>query len=225
MPTTYINFHAQVNPFTVQNLMTAISQKLASGTDQFYVMLSTPGGHVQSGITVYNFLRALPSRLTMHNIGNVDSIGNAIFLAADERIACAHSTFMFHGVGFDVQNLRVEEKNARELLHGILADQIRIADIIVARTAINRNRSRKLFREARTKNANEALNARQHHSDREQRARTGVEFGGFLQGEHRTPDCSWLSGCGDGARQSAEGHDRSQNGNLEVKLEERPVRK
>ena len=93
----------------------------------------------------------------MHNIGNVDSIGNAIFLAADDRIACAHSTFMFHGVGFDVQNLRIEEKNARELLHHLLADQLRIADIIIDRTNITRGRSRQLFREARTKNAADAL--------------------------------------------------------------------
>jgi hypothetical protein len=64
---------------------------------------------------------------------------------------------MFHGVGMDVKNLRLEEKNAREMLHAILADQVRIADIIVERTRISRRSSRQLFREARTKDANEAL--------------------------------------------------------------------
>jgi ATP-dependent protease ClpP protease subunit len=157
MPITYINFHAGINPHTCQNLMTAMAQKLSAGTDHFYVLFSTPGGEVPTGITVYNFLRSIPALITMHNVGNVDSIGNAIFLSAKLRSACAHSTFMFHGVGFDVKNLRVEEKNARELLHGILADQARIADIIVDRTNISRRQSRQLFREARTKNANEAL--------------------------------------------------------------------
>lgn len=159
MTTTYINFHAYINPHTTQNLMTAISQKLMAGTTDFYILFSTPGGEVASGMTAYNFLRSIPATVTMHNIGNVDSIGNAIFLSANTRRACAHSTFMFHGVGFDVKNLRIEEKNARELLHGILADQGRIADIIVERTNIKRNSSRKLFREARTKNAVEALAA------------------------------------------------------------------
>jgi ATP-dependent protease ClpP protease subunit len=157
MPTTFVNFHAGINQRTSQNLMTAIAQKLATGTDHFYILLSTPGGEIPSGMTVYNFLRAIPARITMHNIGNVDSIGNAIFLAADERFACAHSTFMFHGVGLPIQNLVLEEKRAREVLHSLLADQVRIADIIVERTNINRRRSRQLFREARTKNANEAL--------------------------------------------------------------------
>lgn len=159
MPTTYINFHAPINQHTTQNLMAVVGQKLMQGTTDFYIMLSTPGGEVASGLTLYNFLRAIPANLTMHNTGNVDSIGNAIFLAADVRLACAHSTFMFHGVGFDVKNLRVEEKNARELLHGILADQNRIANIIVQRTNINRSRSRQLFREAKTKDANVALTA------------------------------------------------------------------
>lgn len=157
MPTTFINFHAQINALTTQNLMAAVAQKLMGGTDHFYIMLSTPGGEVASGLTLYNFLRALPATVTMHNVGNVDSIGNAIFLAANARFACPHSTFMFHGVGFDVKNMRIEEKNARELLHGILADQNRIADIMVERTNIQRGRSRQLFREAKTKNAADAL--------------------------------------------------------------------
>src|SRR5262245_7966490 len=109
MPTTYLNFHAPINPFTAQNLMTAASQKLAAGTDDFYVLFSTPGGEVQSGIALYNFFRAIPAQITMHNMGNVDSIGNAIFLAGERRYACTHSTFMFHGVGFDVKSLRIEE--------------------------------------------------------------------------------------------------------------------
>ena len=54
MPTTYINFHAAINPNTVQNLMSAISQKLNVGTAHFYILLSTPGGTVPSGMTVYS---------------------------------------------------------------------------------------------------------------------------------------------------------------------------
>lgn len=156
MPDTYINFHAAITLQTAQNLMAAISQRLMTGTDHFYVLFSTPGGAVASGITLYNFLRAVPARVTMHNVGNVDSIGNAIFLAANDRVACAHATFMFHGVGFDIQNTRLEEKSAREFLNGILAEQKRIADILVARSKVTARQARQLFREARTKDAAQA---------------------------------------------------------------------
>ena len=117
-------------------------------------MLSTLGGAVMNGMNLYNVLRAMPFKLITHNVGNVDSIGNAVFLAGAERYACPHSTFMFHGVGFDTQpNMRLEEKNTRETLNGILADQKRIGSIIGDRTKLGESEIEALFREAQTKDA------------------------------------------------------------------------
>lgn len=104
-----------------------------------------------SGITLYNFLRGMPFNLIVHNIGNVDSIGNAIFLAGNTRYACGHSTFMFHGVGFDRPASRLEEKALREMLDGLASDQRRIGSIIVERTQIAENEIEGLFREAQPK--------------------------------------------------------------------------
>jgi ATP-dependent protease ClpP protease subunit len=120
-------------------------------------MLSTPGGAVPSGLTLYNFLRSLPCKITTHNMGNVDSIGNAVFLAGERRIACPHSTFMFHGVGLDVANMRLEEKNVRESLEAIMSDQRRIGNVISDRTNITSDETGELLREASTKDANFAL--------------------------------------------------------------------
>jgi ATP-dependent Clp protease, protease subunit len=144
---------------TTQNLMATCAQLVANGTTEIYLVLSTPGGQVMAGLTVYNFLKGLPVKLITHNVGNIDSIGNAIFLVGEERIACQHSTFMFHGVGFDIQNqtIRLEEKLLRERLNSILADQTRIGAIIQAHTNIDANEAGELFREARTKDANAAL--------------------------------------------------------------------
>jgi hypothetical protein len=61
---------------------------------------------------------------------------------------------MFHGVGFDhKQAFRVEQKNAQEMLNGILADQKRITDIMVERTGIDAAEAADLFKEARTKDS------------------------------------------------------------------------
>lgn len=157
MPTAYINFHAVVLPLTAQHLMSACAQVLHQGHDEIYLMLSTPGGQVASGLTLYNYLRALSCRVVTHNMGNVDSIGNAIFLAGVKRLACPHSTFMFHGVGLDVSNVRLEEKSLRESLESILSDQRRIGNVISDRTSITADETRELFREASTKDANFAL--------------------------------------------------------------------
>jgi ATP-dependent protease ClpP protease subunit len=114
-----------------------------------------------NGMNLYNVLRGLPAELVFHNVGNVDSIGNAIFVAGDDRYACAHSSFMFHGVGVDVQaGLRLEQKNTQEMLNNILADQNRMANILVERTALTSAEAADLFKEARTKDAAYAASKR-----------------------------------------------------------------
>jgi ATP-dependent protease ClpP protease subunit len=112
------------------------------------------------GLNLYNLLRGMPFRLVTHNVGSVNSIGNAIFLAGEHRLACPHSTFMFHGVGFDItQPMRFEEKVLRERLDGLLADQKRIADIIEERTSLDAKQIEPLFLEAQTKDATFAIGA------------------------------------------------------------------
>lgn len=63
-----------------------------------YFLISSEGGSVDAGITLYNVLRALPQEITMHNIGRVDSIANVVFLAGARRYASPHSTFVLHGI-------------------------------------------------------------------------------------------------------------------------------
>lgn len=73
------------------------------------------------------------------------------------RETCPHSTFMFHGVGFDMKpGVRLEEKSAREYLDSILQDQARIGNIIRDHTSLDEGQVGELFREARTKDASYA---------------------------------------------------------------------
>jgi hypothetical protein len=91
--------------------------------------MNCPGGNVVSGIAVYNAMIAMPYPIVTHNIGDVDSIANVIFLGGNERYACPGSTFIFHGVGFSGNaNERLEEINLRAKLDSILADHKRIAE-------------------------------------------------------------------------------------------------
>ncbi len=124
-----------------------------------YLLLSTPGGNVMNGLNIYNVLLGMPFELITHNVGNVDSIGNAIFLAGNKRYACPHSTFMFHGVGFDLKNHtgRLEEKNLKESLASILTDHKRIGSIITERTKLDEKVVASLFSEAQTKDATYAV--------------------------------------------------------------------
>jgi ATP-dependent Clp protease, protease subunit len=150
----YISFSAEINPTTTEQLIATATQLVGAGHNHLYILFSTPGGAVMNGMNVYNVFRGLPAKITFHNVGNVDSIGNAIFLAGDDRFACPHSTFMFHGISFNHPNaFIVDRRYAKQMLDGILADQKRIASIIVERTNINAIQAANLFKEAGTKDA------------------------------------------------------------------------
>lgn len=154
---TYISFSAEINPSTTEVLLATMAQCVNNGVKDVHLLLSTPGGAVMNGLTIYNVLRGMPFTLTTHNVGNVDSIGNAIFLAGAKRLACPHSTFMFHGVGLDVPpGMRLEEKFLREILSNINADQTRIGSILTERTQLTSEQISVLFLEATTKDANYA---------------------------------------------------------------------
>jgi ATP-dependent Clp protease protease subunit len=154
----YVSFSAEINVVTTEVLLNVVSNIVANNIPEVYLMLSTPGGVVMNGMNLYNVLRAMPIKLTTHNVGNVDSIGNVVFLAGEKRYACKHSTFMFHGVGIDIaQGVRLENKLLRERLDGIEADHLRIGGVIEDRTKLDKATIAQLFLEARTKDAEFAV--------------------------------------------------------------------
>lgn len=150
----YVSFSAEVNPNTTEVLIGAMANCANLGVKKVYLLISTPGGAVMNGMNVYNVLRGMPFDLVTHNVGNVDSIGNVIFLAGKERYATPHSTFMFHGVGLTANgNMRLEEKILREYLGNIQADHKRIGAILAQGSSLSEAEVETLFLEAQTKDA------------------------------------------------------------------------
>jgi ATP-dependent protease ClpP protease subunit len=134
-PVVYISFSAEINAHTTESLLAVAARCVEQKVGEVCLMISTPGGNVMNGMNIYNVLRAMPFKLITHNVGNVDSIGNVIFLAGETRYASPHSTFMFHGVAFDsVAGVKLDERLLKERLNGVLTEQGRIASIIAERT-------------------------------------------------------------------------------------------
>jgi len=155
----YINFSAEINPHTSEALMNFLADQANKGQKEFYVLLSSGGGSVKDGVTLYNYIQALPAKFIMHNIGVVNSVANVIFLAADERYAVPSSSFLFHGVGFDIlQPARLELKDIRERMTTIEKDQKLISDIILKRTKIKETELKEMFLEAAVKSPEQAKN-------------------------------------------------------------------
>ena len=173
--TTYISFNAPIDQTTSNALLGAIGGEMSKGVGKIYLLLSTPGGNVMNGITVYNALRAMPVELTTHNIGVVDSIGNVVYLAGETRYACPVSRFMFHGVGFNIKD-RLEEKHLVEKLDSLRSDQSLITDIFHERTNINTKEAEALFLRAAFMSPQEAQSRGIVHEVQDAQIPQGARF-------------------------------------------------
>lgn len=173
-PLVYVSFSAEIIPSTTESLISVMTGCATAQVQKVYLLISTPGGSVMNGMNLYNILKGMPFELITHNVGNVDSIGNAVFLAGEKRYATANATFMFHGVGFNAsQNQRFEEKNLRERLGSILSDQRRIGNIMSQHTNLSSEEISRLFREAQTKDARYAIDKGIIHEVRDAQIPTG----------------------------------------------------
>jgi ATP-dependent protease ClpP protease subunit len=153
-PPTYVSFVAPITHQSAQVLLAAFAELVKQQVKSAYLLFSTNGGQVMEGVALYTALRAFPFTLTTHNIGNVDSVGNIIFLAGGRRYASPAATFLFHGVVFPVTGLtQLEEKLLVERLDSIRADHKRLSSIIAARTSLTLQEAQDLFVQQATKDA------------------------------------------------------------------------
>lgn len=153
----YISFNAPIVPVSVQALMGTLAKSVQDGYSEINVLLSTPGGEVNQGITLYNFIKALPVTVNMFNIGNVNSIGNVVYQAGTKRTTCEFSSFMFHGVGFDIKNERFELSHFQDKMKSLQNDQSLILEIMVRHTKMSVADIEDLFRKMAFINAQESL--------------------------------------------------------------------
>jgi ATP-dependent Clp protease, protease subunit len=157
--TFYVNFVDSITLAKVKQLMaicTQIFQK--EKPDEIYFLFASPGGEVQAGIALYNFLKALPCRITMHNTGAIDSIATVIFMAGDRRIASPGTSFHFHGVGATVGgNTRLTHAHLLELLSNLQQDENKIAVLLSSNSSLTLDELQILFRQGETKDLTFAM--------------------------------------------------------------------
>jgi ATP-dependent protease ClpP protease subunit len=153
----FVLFLADVNEASCANLVGTTINLRDQGATEICLLLATTGGKVISGFAAHHTLRGLGVKLVTHNVGSINSIGNVLFLAGDERFACPHSTFMFHGVLWGVPAGNMTGQQTREILASITADEERISALIAERTNLTTEQVEAFFRDAATKDAEYAL--------------------------------------------------------------------
>jgi len=127
----YVRFLAPVIPQTTAQLFQLFDHALQSKMERVHLMLSSPGGSVFHGLSIYNYLKGAPFDTYTYNFGSVDSIGVIIFCAGSRRLCVPHARFLIHPVQFNVQGPSAfDEKQLDEHLKSLKIDQENIARVI-----------------------------------------------------------------------------------------------
>jgi len=158
--TIYMNYYEQIDQGRVKVLMSFLTNLVAKNDPgTLYFLYSSTGGDVNAGIVLYNFLRALPVKVVMHNTGAIDSIATVVFLAGEERYAAKHSSFLLHGVTSTFpEKHTLGLTQAREIVSRMEQDQKKIAGIIGEHTKLSLDAIEKLLIQGEAKGSQFAKN-------------------------------------------------------------------
>ena len=157
MKECYIRFMAPVIPATIDSLMKIVDKKLNDKYERLNLLLSSPGGSVFHGLSVYNFLKGAPIEVYTYNFGSVDSIGVVMYCSGSKRFCVPHARFLIHGVKLTFQGQMIlDEFQLHEHLKSVQIDQKNIARVIADNTGKGADVIEKDMHDRKTLNPNEA---------------------------------------------------------------------
>ena len=102
------------------------------GDDPITIYIGSPGGHVESGDTIFDMIRFIGPTVRVVGTGWVGSIATHIYLAAERenRYALPNTRFLIHqpagGFGGDASDIEIHAREilkTRERINGIIAEQ------------------------------------------------------------------------------------------------------
>ena len=100
--------------------------------DPITLYVGSPGGHVESGDTIYDMIQFIKPVVRIVGTGWVGSIANHIYLAAEKenRFALPNTRFLIHqpsgGFGGDATDIQIHAQEilkTRERINGVIADR------------------------------------------------------------------------------------------------------
>lgn len=125
-----IIFSVPVNQSTVSALMGNCLGAINQGATELNIYISSQGGDLLAGFTAYHFLKALPIPVITHNLSNVESVANIIFLAGSERKANPGSRFLFHPFHWGLGGPTVDHSRISEWTACLNNDLERFVDVV-----------------------------------------------------------------------------------------------
>ncbi|MBI5102526.1 MAG: ATP-dependent Clp protease proteolytic subunit [Nitrospirae bacterium] len=92
----FVSCASPIDDQLVQNIFKLFSDIIRNNVKTVHLLLHSPGGTVQSGIALYNFLTNIPVNIIMYNGGWVGSSAVLFYLAGKTRKASSNAIFILH---------------------------------------------------------------------------------------------------------------------------------
>jgi ATP-dependent protease ClpP protease subunit len=107
-----------IHPWT-QCFRNVLAQFASQGVQNVTILISSTGGSLFEGFSLYNIIRLMPYECHMHNIGMIQSIANIVFLAGKKRTASKHSSFLLHNFTWTFAQETLTEPQVHERAIGL----------------------------------------------------------------------------------------------------------
>lgn len=102
--------------------------------DEITLYISSNGGEVTSGLSLYDYIRMMKSPLKTVCIGTAASMGAILFLAGEKRLMLPHSKIMIHDPTCAFGLNRVTPLEAQDKTNDLMKVRKEICSIIADRT-------------------------------------------------------------------------------------------
>lgn len=130
-------------PVTQESCASLLKQLMyldSCGPVPITLIISSPGGDVDSGLAVYDTIRLLRSPVRTACAGMAASMGAILFLSGAERVMLPHSRLMIHDPAFgNPESAGTRPSEVRAALDSLLECQSTIVEIIADRTGLSKD--------------------------------------------------------------------------------------
>jgi ATP-dependent protease ClpP protease subunit len=131
----YVGFNALIDRKAAEQLVMVCTQAQQNGFSTINIAINSAGGLLDQAYYAYHWLEALPVTIITHNVGNVQSATNLLFLCGDQRYGVEGCTFFFHQTAFEaLPGQRLSASFVRERLKGMQYEDTRSAQIYASKT-------------------------------------------------------------------------------------------
>jgi len=129
-----IHFMRSINPDTLNGLQVTALSALQRGATEIRIHVSSDGGTTDEGFAAYHFIRSLPVPVTMHCIGNIESMAVVLYLAGASRLIVPHGKVKIHPMHWGFSGGPVDHDRLAEYVDSLDFDAKRYEDIFLERT-------------------------------------------------------------------------------------------